>query len=49
MTWYGHFEGHPPLVLVHGEDKAREALDGEIGERHGAEVMLARPGMQRTV
>ena len=35
MEWYGHFDGHPPLVLVHGEDKAREALAGEIGERNG--------------
>lgn len=49
MAWYGHFEGHPPLVLVHGEDKAREALAGEIGERFGVEVMLARPGMHRAV
>ena len=43
MEWYGHFEGHPPLVLVHGEDKAREALAGEIGERDGMVVQLARP------
>jgi metallo-beta-lactamase family protein len=45
MEWYGHFDGHPPLVLVHGEDKAREALAGEIGERDGVAVKLARPGM----
>jgi metallo-beta-lactamase family protein len=45
LEWYGHFEPKPPLVLVHGEDKAREALAGEIGERHGIEVVLARPGM----
>ena len=45
MDWYGGFEKHPPLVLVHGEDKAREALAGEIGERDGVEVQLARPGM----
>lgn len=45
MEWYGGFEDAPPLVLVHGEDKAREALAGEIGARHGVEVMLARPGM----
>ena len=46
MDWYAHFQPSPPLVLVHGEDKAREALAGEIGERHGVEVTLARPGMQ---
>lgn len=45
MAWYGGFTAHPPLVLVHGEDKAREALAGEIGERDGIEVQLARPGM----
>jgi metallo-beta-lactamase family protein len=45
MEWYGGFEDHPPLVLVHGEDKGREALAGEIGERDGIEVQLARPGM----
>ncbi|MEL1263847.1 MBL fold metallo-hydrolase [Pseudoxanthomonas putridarboris] len=45
MDWYAHFQPSPPLVLVHGEDKAREALAGEIGERHGVDVALARPGM----
>ena len=45
MEWYGGFENRPPLVLVHGEDKAREALAGEIGERFGVEVRLARPGV----
>ena len=45
MAWYDGFEGHPPLVLVHGEDKAREALAGEIGQRDGITVQLARPGM----
>lgn len=45
IDWYGHFQGRPPLVLVHGEDKAREALAGELGERDGVDVRLARPGM----
>lgn len=45
MDWYGHFQGHPPLALVHGEDKAREALAGELGEAHGIQVVLARPGL----
>jgi metallo-beta-lactamase family protein len=44
MAWYDGFAPSPPLVLVHGEDKAREALAGEIGERHGVHVLLARPG-----
>ncbi|KAF1721120.1 MBL fold metallo-hydrolase RNA specificity domain-containing protein [Pseudoxanthomonas wuyuanensis] len=49
MDWYGGFRARPPLVLVHGEDKAREALAGEIGERDGIEVQLSRPGMRLTV
>ena len=44
MDWYANFAGHPPLALVHGEDKAREALAGEIGEREGTRAVLARPG-----
>lgn len=45
IDWYEGFEGRPPLVLVHGEDRAREALAGELGERDGVDVRLARPGM----
>ena len=45
MEWYGAIAGHPPLALVHGEDKAREALAGEIGERYGVQATLVRPGM----
>lgn len=45
IGWYDQFQGRPPLVLVHGEDKAREALAGELGERDGIDVRLARPGM----
>jgi metallo-beta-lactamase family protein len=44
LEWYGQFEGAPPVALVHGEDKAREALAGEIHERYGREVFLSRPG-----
>lgn len=45
MAWYAGFTATPPLVLVHGEDRAREALAGEIGARYGVETVLARPGM----
>ncbi|GAB3387908.1 MBL fold metallo-hydrolase RNA specificity domain-containing protein [Lysobacter fragariae] len=45
IEWYGGFANRPPLVLVHGEDKSREGLSGEIGERFGVTAMLARPGM----
>ncbi|MBO9718381.1 MAG: MBL fold metallo-hydrolase [Pseudoxanthomonas sp.] len=49
IEWYGHFRDAPPLVLVHGEDRAREALAGEIAQRSGARVTLARPGMRCAV
>jgi metallo-beta-lactamase family protein len=45
LDWFGQFEPKPRLALVHGEDLAREALAGEIAERHGVEAVLARPGM----
>lgn len=48
LAWYGAIvdgEGrHPPVALVHGEDRAREALAGEMGERFGVTATLARPG-----
>ncbi|MFC7302247.1 MBL fold metallo-hydrolase RNA specificity domain-containing protein [Cognatiluteimonas weifangensis] len=49
IEWYEHFDPPPPLALVHGEDKAREALAGEIGERHGIVATLPHPGMRLTV
>ncbi|WP_372014538.1 MBL fold metallo-hydrolase RNA specificity domain-containing protein [Pseudoxanthomonas sp. 10H] len=49
IEWYGQFRNAPPLVLVHGEDRAREALAGEIGQRAGRPVTLARPGMRLAV
>lgn len=45
IDWYGGIADHPPLVLVHGEDKAREALAGEIHGRFGVSAELAVPGM----
>jgi metallo-beta-lactamase family protein len=49
MDWYSHFQGRPPLALVHGEDKAREALAREIGEAFGITAILARPGLRLDV
>lgn len=45
MEWYGQFKGRPPVALVHGEDKAREGLAGEISQAFGVTATLARPGM----
>ena len=49
LDWYGGFSTSPPVVLVHGEDIAREALAGEMHERFGVEPVLARPGQVETV
>lgn len=46
IEWYGQFAAHPPLVLVHGEDKAREALAGELGEAYGIRATLALPDLE---
>jgi metallo-beta-lactamase family protein len=40
LDWYGHIEGHPPVVLVHGESAARMGLAGALRERFGAAVEL---------
>lgn len=49
LDWYAAIEGAPPTVLVHGEDEARETMARVMNERFGAEVALARPGMERVV
>ena len=49
LAWYAGFETPPPVALVHGEDRAREALAGEIAERHGVHAELAQPGMTLAV
>ncbi|KAB8318541.1 MBL fold metallo-hydrolase [Tolypothrix campylonemoides VB511288] len=49
LDWYGAIDGRPPVALVHGEPRAREALAGELGERLGAEVLLPEPGDARAV
>ncbi len=46
VDWYGQVGNRPPVVLVHGEDDARDSLAGALRKQHGADVMLARPGME---
>lgn len=45
MDWYGQIAGRPPVVLVHGEDDAREALAAALDRKWSARVSLARPEM----
>lgn len=49
LDWYGAVEGHPPVVLVHGEDRARVPLAEQLQARFGCDVALATPGMARTL
>lgn len=49
LEWYGHIRGHAPVYLVHGEDRAREALAGKLRERFRCRAELTHPGMTVTV
>lgn len=46
MEWYGRFRERPPLMLVHGEPDASEALYTELGKTVNAPVRVARPGQK---
>lgn len=48
LEWYDHFRHRPPVVLVHGEDRAREALAAQLQTR-GVTVTLARPGARMSL
>ncbi|GAB2492074.1 MBL fold metallo-hydrolase RNA specificity domain-containing protein [Arenimonas alkanexedens] len=48
LEWYAGFANKPPVVLVHGEDDAREALAEKLREA-GTTVELARPDAEREV
>lgn len=44
LRWYGHFRDQPPVVLVHGEPPAADALAAALRRQHGARVSIAEPG-----
>ena len=44
IDWYDQFDGRPPLVLVHGEARAQEALEEKISEKFAAPVHVAQLG-----
>ena len=44
IHWYDQFKGRPPLVLVHGEPSAQEALETKITDDLAAPVHVAGPG-----
>jgi metallo-beta-lactamase family protein len=44
VQWLGGFRNNPRVVLVHGEDPAREALASRLRSERGADVSLAQAG-----
>lgn len=43
LDWYGRIGSRAPVWLVHGEERAREALAEKLRERYGCRVELSRP------
>lgn len=43
VAWYGGFENHPPVILVHGEPRAATALREIMTQRNSDPVVVARP------
>ncbi len=44
MDWYAHFENRPPVLLVHGEDRAMQTLAGRLTDELGARAKAAQVG-----
>ncbi|MFT5658739.1 MAG: metallo-beta-lactamase family protein [Gammaproteobacteria bacterium] len=45
IDWYNSFKNQPPLMLVHGEEKALDALLIKLQDKTNAKVRIARPRM----
>lgn len=44
LAWYGHFDGHPPIALVHGEAAAIAPLAEQIRALGAHKVFTPAPG-----
>lgn len=44
LEWFGHFEGRPPLVLVHGEPEAIEPLAEQVKAQGVERLFIAKLG-----
>lgn len=44
LEWYSHFEGRPPVLLVHGEQSAGDALAQKLRTDFGARASVAVAG-----
>ena len=46
LDWYGAFDGHPPVYLVHGEQRSQGPLANKLQSKFNAPVTIARHGMK---
>ncbi len=46
VNWYGAFDGHPPVYLVHGEQRSQGPLANKLQSKFNAPVTIARHGMK---
>jgi metallo-beta-lactamase family protein len=44
IDWYGAFDGHPPVYLVHGEERSQGPLAEKLRSKFNAAVTIARRG-----
>lgn len=44
IDWYSNFDDSPPVLLVHGEERAMRPLAGRLADEYGARVKLAKRG-----
>ncbi len=44
LEWYGQFEGHPPLALVHGEPQAIEPLAEQVKAQGVGQLIIPKLG-----
>jgi len=48
LDWYANFEGHPHLVLVHGENKAMQVISEKLRERYPG-ISLTQPQFAQSI
>jgi len=46
VDWYGAFDGHPPVYLVHGEQRSQKPLADRLRSKFNAPVTIARHAMK---
>jgi metallo-beta-lactamase family protein len=46
LDWYGAFDNHPPLYLVHGEERSQVPLAEKLRAKFNAPVTIARHGQK---